>query len=86
MSTAYPVTHVTVRDTPPPQRPVISVGRLYDCSPKAEPETVFSTITRVQNEEPAPADETPEAETETKVMRNRRGRRPARANEDAETK
>lgn len=80
---SYPITRVTVKDAPPPQRPVISVGRLYDCSPKAE--TVFSTVDRPLENEPV-EDNKSESETDVKVVRGRRGRRPARANEDAETK
>lgn len=75
---SYPLTRIIVKDNPPPRRQVISVGRLYDCSPRVadEPEIVFSTVER--------ADESLE---ETKVVTGRRGRRPApKSTEAAETK
>lgn len=68
-----------VRDTPPPTRPVMTIGRIYDIVQKPEPE---AELQRVQIEEEADDNK---AESEVKVVRPRRGRR-VKANEDAETK
>lgn len=76
MSTSH--THVTVRDCPPPQREAEVVATLFAIIPEAEPETQFSRV----NIEP----EDIEDEAETKVVKPRRGRRPAAATEVAETK
>lgn len=80
MTTAYPVTRVVVKDNPPPKRPVISVGRIFPIVQNAEPEVVFSTV-RIEED-----DDQVEDDTETKVVKPRRGRRPAAATEVAETK
>jgi hypothetical protein len=74
---SYHVTRVVVKDTPPPQRPVVSVGHIYPIVPKSEPETVFQTV--------GCEDEKSLDDAETKVVK-RRGRRPAKATEAAETK
>lgn len=71
---SYPITHVTVKNTPPP-RPVISVGRIFPIV-ENEPEVIFRTAER---------DEEEESDTETKVVKRGRPRQP-KANEDAETK
>lgn len=74
---SYPITHVTVKDNPPP-RQVISVGRIYPLY-QEEPETVFRTVERVEEDEKSLED------AEVKVVR--RGRRPKpAATEGAETK
>lgn len=78
---SYPITHVVVQNTPPPNH-VVTIGHLY--SIPADPETVFSTVTRAV-EEDVERWEDDGGEAETKVLRPRRGRRP-KANEAAETK
>lgn len=75
-----PVTHVTVRDTPPPNM-VMSVGHLYAIGQ----ETVFKTV------EPEFVTDEPEEsfldDAEAKVVRGRRGRRPSpKATDEAEVK
>lgn len=75
------VTRIVVKDNPPPRRPVMSIGRIFPIvEKKDEPEIVFSTVRREDDDEKSFEDE-----AETKVVRARRGRRP-KANEDAETK
>lgn len=81
MSTAYPVTRIVVKDNPPPRRPVISVGQIYPIVQNPEPEIVFRTA-RAEEED----DEKSVEDAETKVVKPRRGRRPAAATEVAETK
>lgn len=72
---SYPITRITVRDTPPPNQ-TITIGHMYAIAPQPEP--VFSTVVRLDEEDE-------QDETEVKVVR--RGRRPViRANEAAETK
>lgn len=74
--TAYPVTRVTVKETPPPwasQKQVLGIIR--DISPRREePE---DGLERIQNED--------EPEVEAKVINPRRPRRP-KPSEVAETK
>lgn len=78
----YPITRVTVKDTPPPQQSTL-VGRLYDISPRAE--KASGAIERVV-EEGDVIDNDFIDDSETKVVK-RRGRRPApAATEVAETK
>lgn len=77
----YHVTHVKVVDNPPPERPIMTVGRLY-ALPQT-PAAVFSTVTRAVEEDEE--DEKSLDEAETKVVTRQRGRRP-KANQDAETK
>lgn len=73
---SYPIAHVVVKDNPPPQRPLMTVGHIY---PIVQ-ETVFKTVDRDEVDE---IDEDDEAEV--KVVR--RGRRPKpKANEAAEVK
>ena len=70
---------MVVRDTPPPNH-TMTVGRMYQTSPLPEPEPVFSTVVRLEEDDEKGLDE-----AETKVVR--RGRRPAaKASEVAETK
>lgn len=70
----YPVTHVTVRDIPPPRPPVITVGHIYPVGPDAhEPEVVFGTVERSIED------------AETKVVRKNR-RVAAPVNEEVDTK
>lgn len=70
------VTHTVVRNTPPPRRPVMTVGYYRDLTPQPEAKAV---VERVEDE-----DET--GEVEAKVVK--RGRRPAAptVNEGAEVK
>jgi len=75
-----PITHVVVQNTPPPNR-VMTIAHLYPIPPKEE--VVFQTV-GVELEEDA-AEVLEEDAAEAKVVR-KRGRRPVRANEDAETK
>lgn len=70
----YPVTHVTVKDNPPPQQQRMVIGVYRDISPRRE-DDVEDDLVRLEEGE----------ETETKVVAPRRGRRP-KANEAAETK
>lgn len=77
-----PVTHLIVRDTPPPNQTQV-IGRIYPINP----EPVFKTYIpdyapNIDDDDEYDDDE----DTETKVVRGRRGRRPAKANEAAETK
>lgn len=75
------VTHVVVRDTPPPNH-VMTVGHLYPIGQ----ETVFKTHTpEFVTDEVDEKDFTDEVEA--KVVRGRRGRRPApHATDKAEVK
>lgn len=74
---SYPIAHVVVKDNPPPQRPVMTVGHIY---PIVQ-ETVFKTVDREVEEDLEEIDD----EAEVKVVR--RGRRPKpKANEAAEVK
>lgn len=79
-----PVTHITVRNTPPPGSDKVVVGRIYPISPQPEP--MFKTFIPeyAPNAEDLD-DELAEDDAEVKVVRGRRGRRP-KANEAAETK
>ena len=81
---SYPITHVTVRDTLPPH-PVMTIGHIYPI--QQQQETVFSTIERAVDEEEEEIErwEDDGGDTETKVIKPRRGRRP-KAAETAETK
>lgn len=77
---SYPISHVVVRDKQPPKRPVMTIGHIYPIVQNPEPEAVFTTIGRDDEDEKSFED------AETKVVK-KRGRRPAvRASEVAETK
>lgn len=73
-----PVTHLTVRDTPPPNQTMV-VGRMYSITPEPLFKTFIPDYANID-------DDDEDDDTETKVVHGRRGRRPAKANEAAETK
>jgi len=52
---SYPVTRITVKDTPPPMS-VVAVGRYYDLTPQPEVEEEDSTEVKVvrRGRRPAP--------------------------------
>lgn len=68
---SYPITHVVVQNTPPPNHTVV-IGHLYSIPQHTE--EVFRTVSVEEDDE-----------VEAKVVSARRGRRP-KANEAAETK
>lgn len=84
----YPITHVVVKNTRPPNH-VATIGHLYPIQQQRDPETVFRTVVPDEDEEDIERWEddggAEEDETEVKVVKPRRGRRP-KATVVAETK
>ena len=70
--------HIVIKNTPPPRRETVVLAKLFPIMNEPEPETIFQRV----NIEP----EDLENPAETKVVKPRRGRRPAAASEVAETK
>lgn len=85
----YPITHMIVRETPPPNQTQV-VGHMWNPMAPAfktyVPDYAPNRDTLSELDELDDEQDAEDAEAEAKVVRGRRGRRPAQANEAAETK